>query len=146
MRGGRPMKLITRPSILGVAALALTSCATAPAPTTPTVHVTGDWQGRFKCDRADAGSAGIVVLSLTQTGSAVKGHATVTNAAVNRTGNYEGTVSDDQFRIVAADFSVDTKVTGDQMAGTFKSGICTGTVALGREPFQGTAHRSRLTA
>src|SRR5262245_34495780 len=141
------MNTVSRLSIAGIAALVLAGCSTAPPQSaqTPTVNVTGDWQGEWKCDRADAAGIGIVVLTLTQTGAAVAGHSAVTNSAQNRTGNVEGRVSGSEFSISGRDLSVNTNVSGDKMAGTFKSGICTGTLALNREPFQGTAQRNRLT-
>jgi hypothetical protein len=82
---------------------------------TPTVNVTGDWQGEWRCDN-DPAHPGVVVLTLTQTGAAVKGHATVTNAAVNRTGYVEGNVSGDAFRVTSPEISVDTTVSGNTMA------------------------------
>src|SRR5262245_13383563 len=116
------MKLISGLSSIAVTALVMTGCATGPAQTqTPTVNVSGDWQGEFKCDKGDAGDVGVVVLTLTQTGTSVNGHAAVTNTAQNRSGNYTGTVSGDEFTISTGDLLVNAKVSGDRMAGTFKS-------------------------
>ena len=140
------MKLVSRTLCVAVAALVMVGCATTPVPrTTPTGNVAGDWHGDWTCENDDAGN-GIIVLALTQSGGAVKGHSIVTNPVVNRTGGrVDGTVSGGEFRVDGSDVSLATNVTGDRMVGTFKGRECTGKVALQRVLYKETAQRSRLT-
>jgi hypothetical protein len=130
---------------MGVLALATASCASsAPPLQPPTVNVTGDWVGTWTCDFMREGS-GVVVLSLTQSGSRVTGPLLVTNSTFNRVSTMpEGVVSGDTVLTQSNDLSGTFTVSGDRMTGPFKTEICPGKVDLSREPWTGTATTSRL--
>jgi len=130
---------------MGVLVLATASCASsAPPLQTPTVNVTGDWVGTWTCDFMREGS-GVVVLSLTQSGSRVTGPLLVTNSTFNRVSTMpEGVVSGDTVLTQSNDLSGTFTVTGDKMTGPFKTEICPGKVNLAREPWTGTATTARL--
>jgi hypothetical protein len=130
---------------MGVLVLATASCASsAPPLQPPTVNVTGDWVGTWTCDFMREGS-GVVVLSLTQSGSRVTGPLLVTNSTFNRVSTMpDGVVSGDTVLTQSNDLSGTFKVSGDKMTGPFKTEICPGKVDLAREPWTGTATTSRL--
>ena len=136
---------------MGVLVLATASCASsAPPLQTPTVNVTGDWVGTWTCDFMREGS-GVVVLSLTQSGSRVTGPLLVTNSTFNQvTTMPEGVVSGDTVltqsppNTMGGSLSGTFKVSGDKMTGPFKTDVCPGKVDLVREPWTGTATTSRL--
>lgn len=133
---------------IALTALMAAGCATAPSPQKPAVNVTGHWLGTWKCNSPNEPN-GIVVLRLTQNGEKVDGNANVTNAAINRSGNFSATVSGDTFVVrTFDDLRGDFVVSGDRMSGPFVSMACTGsggTVALAREPYTGTQRLARLT-
>jgi len=131
---------------MGVLVLATASCASSSAPPLqpPTVNVTGDWVGTWTCDFMREGS-GVVVLSLTQSGSRVTGPLLVTNSTFNRVSTMpDGVVSGDTVLTQSNDLSGTFTVSGDKMTGPFKTEICPGKVSLAREPWTGTATTSRL--
>jgi hypothetical protein len=130
---------------MGVLVLATASCASsAPPLQPPTVNVTGDWVGTWTCDFMREGS-GVVVLSLTQSGSRVTGPLLVTNSTFNRVSTMpDGVVSGDTVLTQSNDLSGTFTVSGDKMTGPFKTEICPGKVSLAREPWTGTATTSRL--
>ena len=131
---------------MGVLILATASCASSSAPPLqpPTVNVTGDWVGTWTCDFMREGS-GVVVLSLTQSGSRVTGPLLVTNSTFNRVSTMpDGVVSGDTVLTQSNDLSGTFTVSGDKMTGPFKTEICPGKVSLAREPWTGTATTSRL--
>ena len=130
---------------MGVLVLATASCASsAPPLQPPTVNVTGDWVGTWTCDFMREGS-GVVVLSLTQSGSRVTGPLLVTNSTFNRVSTMpDGVVSGDTVLTQSKDLSGTFTVSGDKMTGPFKTEICPGKVSLAREPWTGTATTSRL--
>jgi hypothetical protein len=131
---------------MGVLVLATASCASSSAPPLqpPTVNVTGDWVGTWTCDFMREGS-GVVVLSLTQSGSRVTGPLLVTNSTFNRVSTMpDGVVSGDTALTQSNDLSGTFTVSGDKMTGPFKTEICPGKVSLAREPWTGTATTSRL--
>jgi hypothetical protein len=129
---------------MGVLVLATASCASAPPLQAPTVNVTGDWVGTWTCDYTSRGN-GLLVLGLTQSGSRVTGPLLVTNSTFNRVSTIaEGVVSGDKVLTESNDLSGIFTVTGDSMSGPFKTEICTGKLALAREPWTGTATTSRL--
>jgi hypothetical protein len=131
---------------MGVLVLATASCASSSAPPLqpPTVNVTGDWVGTWTCDFMREGS-GVVVLSLTQSGSRVTGPLLVTNSTFNRVSTMpDGVVSGDTVLTQSNDLSGTFKVSGDKMTGPFKTEICPGKVDLARESWTGTATTSRL--
>ena len=129
---------------MGVLVLAMASCASsAPPLQPPTVNVTGDWVGTWTCDAMRDGN-GVIVLSLTQSGSRVTGPLLVTNSTFNQVTTPEGVVSGDTVLTQSNDLSGTFTVAGDKMAGPFKTVICPGKVDLAREPWTGTARTSRL--
>ena len=130
---------------MGILVLATASCASsAPPLQPPTVNVTGDWVGTWTCDFMREGS-GVVVLSLTQSGSRVTGPLLVTNSTFNRVSTMpDGVVSGDTVLTQSKDLSGTFTVSGDKMTGPFKTEICPGKVSLAREPWTGTATTSRL--
>ena len=140
-----------RSMTMGALVLAMASCASsAPPLQPPTVNVTGDWVGTWTCDFLREGS-GVIVLGLTQSGSRVTGPLLVTNSTFNQvTTMPEGVVSGDTVlaqlpsNAMGSTFSGTFKVSGDKMAGPFKSDVCRGKVDLARDPFTGTATTSRL--
>jgi hypothetical protein len=92
---------------MGVLVLATASCASSSAPPLqpPTVNVTGDWVGTWTCDFMREGS-GVVVLSLTQSGSRVTGPLLVTNSTFNRVSTMpDGVVSGDTVLTQSNDLS-----------------------------------------
>jgi hypothetical protein len=136
---------------MGVLVLATASCASsAPPLQPPTVNVTGDWVGTWTCDFTREGN-GVIVLSLTQSGSRVTGPLLVTNSTFNQVTTVpEGVVSGDtvltesQSNNLGGTFSGTFKVSGDKMTGPFKTDVCRGKVDLARDPWTGTATTSRL--
>jgi hypothetical protein len=128
---------------MGVLVLAMASCASAPPLQPPTVNVTGDWVGTWTCDYMRDGN-GVIVLSLTQSGSRVTGPLLVTNSTFNQVTTPEGVVSGDTVLTQSNDLSGTFTVSGDKMAGPFKTVICPGKVDVAREPWTGTARTSRL--
>jgi hypothetical protein len=89
--------------------------------------------------------SGVVVLSLTQSGSRVTGPLLVTNSTFNRVSTMpDGVVSGDTVLTQSKDLSGTFTVSGDKMTGPFKTEICPGKVSLAREPWTGTATTSRL--
>src|SRR5262245_31164384 len=129
---------------LGMVTLAAASCATTP-PQSPTVNVTGNWVGDWVCDNPMNGS-GVAVLKLTQSDAQVTGSVHVTNSAVNRTTeSFRGVVSGDQFILREwSDLSGSFTVAGDKMTGRFAGVLCSGKLALAREPWTGTVETSSL--
>ena len=87
---------------------------------------------------------GVIVLSLTQSGSRVTGPLLVTNSTFNQVTTPEGVVSGDTVLTESNDLSGTFTVSGDKMTGPFKTEICQGKVALSREPWTGMATTSRL--
>ena len=138
-------------TMMGLLVLATASCASsAPPLQPPTVNVTGDWVGTWTCDFTREGN-GVIVLSLTQSGSRVTGPLLVTNSTFNQvTTMPEGVVSgdtvltDSQSNTLGGTFSGTFKVSGDKMTGPFKTDVCRGKVDLVREPWTGMATTSRL--
>ena len=136
---------------MGLLVLATASCASTPPPLqAPTVNVTGDWVGTWTCDFTREGN-GVIVLGLTQSGSRVTGPVLVTNSTFNQVSSMpEGVVSGDtvltesQSNPMGGNFSGAFKVSGDKMAGPFKTDVCRGKVDLSRQPWTGTATLSRL--
>jgi hypothetical protein len=98
------------------------------------------------CDQAVKSSHHrAATAGLTQSGSRVTGPLLVTNSTFNRVSTIaEGVVSGDKVLTESNDLSGTFTVTGDSMSGPFKTEICTGKLALAREPWTGTATTSRL--
>ena len=118
--------------LIGLVVVGLSACASGSPQQSPTVDVTGKWQGSWVFQNASLGG-GQVVMTLTQTGSKATGNMTVTGAPVDRSGAVTMVVSGSEVYLVyPTGITGYLMVSGDEMKGQL-DGMNPGNVTLRRQ-------------
>jgi hypothetical protein len=107
--------------------LAAAACATAPS---AVVDVTGVWIGDWEFDPASAGG-GMLSMTLTQSGTDVRGTVEVTGRGASRPRNFAGVLIGSEIRLTAP-FIGTLHVSGNEMTGEI-NGVLPATLAARRQ-------------
>jgi hypothetical protein len=112
--------------------VALSACATRPAPPAPSVDVSGTWVGKWSAFQGTGGSGDLKGTFL-QDWATVHGEFLISNPRVNRT-YVSGMVLGNEIKLFAPEEG-SLVVNGDEMTGTIQ-GIVRGQIYLRREVWQ----------
>ena len=118
--------------LIGLVAVGLGACASGAPEQSATVDVSGKWQGAWAYKQAGLGS-GLVVMTLTQTGTKASGNMTVTGTPVDRSGAVTILVSgNDVYLVYPTGITGYLVASGDEMKGEL-DGMNPGTITLRRQ-------------